>query len=55
MSAITVSQLIYAVKGDIESKYGRIHIEGEVSNLSMSSSGHWYFSLSDADSLISCS
>ncbi|MDO9182945.1 MAG: exodeoxyribonuclease VII large subunit [Bacteriovorax sp.] len=48
-----VSQLIFEIKNLIETQFINISIIGEISNLSLSSSGHWYFTLSDKDASIS--
>lgn len=48
-----VSQVILEIKNLLETKFINVSIEGEITNLSLSSSGHWYFTLSDKDSAIS--
>lgn len=48
-----VSQVVGEIKNLLESEFKDIVMEGEVTNLSLSSSGHWYFTLSDKDSAIS--
>lgn len=48
-----VSQVILEIKNLLETEFRDVLIEGEVTNLSLSSSGHWYFTLSDKDSSIS--
>lgn len=48
-----VSQIVGEIKNLLEHEFTNISIEGEVSNLSLSSSGHWYFTLSDKDSALS--
>ncbi len=48
-----VSQVVGEIKNLLESEFLNISIEGEITNLSLSSSGHWYFTLSDKDSSIS--
>lgn len=48
-----VSQVVSEIKDLLEAEFTNISIEGEVSNLSLSSAGHWYFTLSDKDSSIS--
>lgn len=50
----TVSEVNAAARLAIEEALGRVWIEGEVSNLHRPGSGHWYFSLKDADSRIRC-
>ena len=44
----SVSEVIGKVKSTLEGEFRQVVVEGEVSNLSSSSSGHWYFTLSDA-------
>ena len=48
-----VSQVISEIKNLLESEFINITIVGEVTNLSLSSAGHWYFTLSDKESSIS--
>lgn len=48
-----VSQIVGEIKNLLEHEFTNISIEGEISNLSLSSSGHWYFTLSDKDSSLS--
>ena len=50
---LSVSECVGQVKNLLEGEFRNITIEGEVTNLTSSSSGHWYFSLSDKDSSIS--
>ena len=50
----TVSEVNGAARLLIEENLGRVWIEGEVSNFSRPSSGHWYFSLRDRSAQISC-
>lgn len=52
--ALSVTQLVRKMKRAIESGVGKLWIEGEVSNLKMQASGHWYFSLKDDGSQIQC-
>jgi exodeoxyribonuclease VII large subunit len=51
---LTVSQLTKDIKLILESTFGLIWVEGEVSNLRQPSSGHIYFTLKDANSQIRC-
>ncbi|WP_269522222.1 exodeoxyribonuclease VII large subunit [Coraliomargarita parva] len=46
----SVTQLTRAIKGQLESGFSRIWVQGEVSNLRRQSSGHVYFSLKDKGS-----
>ncbi|MDD4973439.1 MAG: exodeoxyribonuclease VII large subunit [Bacteriovorax sp.] len=48
-----VSQVISEIKNLLETEFTNITIVGETTNLSLSSSGHWYFTLSDKDASIS--
>jgi exodeoxyribonuclease VII large subunit len=48
-----VSQVISEIKNLLEAEFTNVTIEGEITNLSLSSSGHWYFTLSDKDASIS--
>lgn len=50
----SVSELVNAIKSHLESEFSEVMIEGEVTNLSSSSAGHWYFNLSDDDAVLSC-
>lgn len=51
---ISVSQLNRTVKGLIEQQFGSVWVEGEISNFSRPSSGHWYFTLKDERSQVRC-
>lgn len=48
-----VSQIVGEIKNLLEHEFANVSIEGEITNLSLSSSGHWYFTLSDKDSALS--
>ena len=48
----TVSQLTDRLQGVLETEFFDVWVEGEVSNASFPSSGHWYFSLKDASAQI---
>ncbi len=48
-----VSEIISEIKDLLESEFTNVAIVGEVTNLSLSSSGHWYFTLSDKDASMS--
>ena len=50
----TVSRLNQDVRALLEGEFPALWVEGEVSNLSRSSSGHLYFSLKDARAQIRC-
>src|SRR6476660_1075086 len=44
---MTVSQLTNAIRGVLESRFGSVWVEGEISNFKAHSSGHWYFTIKD--------
>jgi len=46
--ALTVSELTDRILGVLEVEFADVWVEGEVSNLKIAPSGHWYFSLKDA-------
>ena len=48
-----VSQIVGEIKNLLEGEFANVSIEGEITNLSLSSAGHWYFTLSDKDSALS--
>ncbi len=45
--ALTVSELTERIQGVLETEFLDVWVEGEVSNLKLATSGHWYFSLKD--------
>ncbi len=45
--ALTVSELTERIQGVLETEFLDVWVEGEVSNLKLASSGHWYFTLKD--------
>src|SRR5579862_9598159 len=53
-NVFTVSRLNREVRLLLEKGLGVIWIEGELSNFSAPSSGHWYFSLKDRDAQLRC-
>lgn len=50
----TVSRLNKEVRTLLERGLGVLWVEGELSNFSQPSSGHWYFSLKDRDAQVRC-
>jgi exodeoxyribonuclease VII large subunit len=46
-AALTVSELTERIQGVLETDFADVWVEGEVSNLKIAGSGHWYFSLKD--------
>jgi exodeoxyribonuclease VII large subunit len=53
-ATLTVSQLNRQVKRLLETHFDYLWVEGEVSNFARPASGHWYFSLKDADCQVRC-
>lgn len=52
--AATVSDLVNHIKDVLEGEFHEVMVQGEITNLSPSSAGHWYFTLSDENACISC-
>ena len=50
--ALTVSELNDRIQGVLEVELADVWVEGEVSNLKIAPSGHWYFSLKDERSQV---
>src|ERR1700684_2080699 len=50
----TVSRLNREVRVLLERGFGTLWVEAEISNFSRPSSGHWYFSLKDANAQVRC-
>lgn len=51
---LSVSELNEQAKTLLETNFDMIEVKGEISRLTRHSSGHWYFSLKDANAAISC-
>ncbi len=51
---LTVSQLNRTAHQLLADHFFSVLVEGEISNLSIPSSGHWYFSLKDANAQVRC-
>jgi exodeoxyribonuclease VII large subunit len=51
---LTVSQLTRSIRGILETKFGAVWVQGEVSNYKLHPSGHQYFTLKDARAQIAC-
>lgn len=49
---LSVSELNEQVKGEIERRFSNVWVEGEISNFHAAASGHWYFTLTDGNSLL---
>jgi exodeoxyribonuclease VII large subunit len=54
MPIYTVSQISDAIKKTLEGSFSSLQIRGEISNLRLQSSGHYYFTLKDENSQLSC-
>ena len=50
----SVSELNQTIRGLLESEFGLLWIEGEISNLAQPASGHMYFTLKDARAQVRC-
>ncbi|MDH4041792.1 MAG: exodeoxyribonuclease VII large subunit [Gammaproteobacteria bacterium] len=53
-TSLTVSQLNRQARMLLESHFDFVWVEGEVSNFTVPSSGHWYFSLKDSGAQVRC-
>ena len=51
---LSISELNKTVKGLLETEFSFLYVEGEISNFSRPSSGHWYFTLKDEKAQIKC-
>ena len=51
---LTVGELTRAIRGTLETKFGAVWVQGEVSNYKQHPSGHQYFTLKDHRAAISC-
>ena len=49
---MTVSELTAHIKATLEHQFELVEVEGEISNLHQATSGHYYFSLKDANAII---
>jgi len=49
---LSVTELTQAIRGTLESRFASVWVEGEISNFSAASSGHWYFTLKDTGAQI---
>ncbi len=45
--ALSVSELTERIQGVLETEFVDVWVEGEISNLKLAASGHWYFTLKD--------
>lgn len=51
---LSISQLNLRARQLLETHLNQVWLQGEISNLTMHSSGHWYFTLKDAKAQIRC-
>ena len=51
---LTVSELTNEIRRTLEESFQQVSVVGEISNFKSHISGHWYFSLKDADAVINC-
>src|SRR2546428_1436104 len=50
----TVGELTRAIRGTLETKFGAVWVQGEISNYKLHPSGHQYFTLKDQRAQIAC-
>src|SRR5262249_43577427 len=50
----TVGELTRQIRGALETKFGAVWVQGEISNYKLSPSGHHYFTLKDQRAQIAC-
>ncbi len=53
MRVMTISQVTTMIKSLLESRFSQLTVEGEISNCTVHSSGHFYFSLKDEHAQLS--
>ena len=51
---LTVGELTRAIRGSLETKFGAVWVQGEISNYKLHPSGHQYFTLRDQRAQIAC-
>lgn len=51
---LTVTQLNYSVRNTLEQQIGSVWLMGEISNLTIPASGHWYLTLKDDRAQVRC-
>jgi len=51
---LTVSELTRRIRGTLETKFGAVWVQGEVSNYKLHPNGHQYFTLKDTRTQIAC-
>src|SRR3954464_15326251 len=50
----TVAELTRSIRGLLETRFGAVWVQGEISNYKLHPSGHQYFTLRDQRAQISC-
>ena len=50
----TVAELTRQIRGALETKFGAVWVQGEISNYKLHPSGHQYFTLKDQRAAIAC-
>ncbi|MEK6552113.1 MAG: exodeoxyribonuclease VII large subunit [Bacteroidota bacterium] len=53
-SILSVSEITGLIKQTLEENFSEVNVIGEISNFKAHISGHWYFTLKDANAQISC-
>ena len=51
---LTVAELTRAIRGTLETRFGAVWVQGEISNYKQHLSGHQYFTLKDSRAQIAC-
>ncbi len=51
---LTVSELTRSIRGTLETRFGAVWVQGEISNYKLHPSGHQYFTLKDQRAAIAC-
>jgi exodeoxyribonuclease VII large subunit len=51
---LTVAELTRAIRGTLETRFGAVWVQGEISNYKLHPSGHQYFTLKDQRAQIAC-
>jgi len=52
--ALSVGEVVETLRRAIESALGQVWVKGEIGELKVNQSGHWFFTLRDADASIRC-
>src|SRR5947208_12942824 len=51
---LTVAELTRAIRGTLETRFGAVWVQGEISNYKAHPRGHQYFTLKDSRAQIAC-